>query len=200
MKLLVKLIALFAIAILIGYIFSISGGHITIYLDDYRYDLSLLMFVILLIVGYIVFIILTKIIFKIIRIPKAFKNFRINRINRKIEKLQLSAIVSYLDGDYKKATKYAMNNLKQNLSSEQKSLMLKIGYMSSKLANLDSELEQIKQEITKLDVTIQQYIDFADMQFNYYQQNAGLLKDSLATVLSHNKKNVLANVIKQHVS
>ncbi len=164
MKLLVKLIILFAFASLIGYIFVVSDGHITIYMGVYRYDLSLLLFVFFLIVGYILFTILIKIIFKIIAIPRLVKNQLQKRIKFKITKMLFTAMNAYMDGDYKKATKLALTMFKYDLSLDQRILVVKIGYLSSQLANLDVEYAKIKQQIADYKLNLNQFIDFSDIQ------------------------------------
>lgn len=141
MKIILKLIALIALAMLIAILNKIIVGQITVLTATYRLDISLVAGVLCLSIAFIVFYYLVRLISHVTRLPNTIRVWRMNNLILKSRKFLNTALMNYFEGKYKECYKNAFDSLSNQNNKDSKFLALMLAYKSAVLIH-DQQDEQ----------------------------------------------------------
>lgn len=111
MKYLLWLLGLFAAAVAVTAI-SNNSGYLLLVVPPYRIELSLIMFIILLVLGFVAGYVLLRLLVSVVKLPSYVQRFRLERAQTKTRELMDEVLGAFFEGRYAAAERAAVRAMK----------------------------------------------------------------------------------------
>jgi HemY protein len=139
MKLVIKIVLLFILAIFIAIMSGYGNGHVVLFMSKYRLDLSLSTLLLIVLIIYVILHYAAAFLSSIYNIPDGVRRYRRNiAINRNRNYFNL-ATNSYFQEEYQKAYNNALKSLSQDVPAENKLPVLLLAVDAINLMNEDEK-------------------------------------------------------------
>jgi HemY protein len=166
MKFIFKIILLFALAIFVAILCSSGPGHVIMFLDGYRFDLSVTTLLIIVLIIYIILHYGLAIIAGIYNIPNNIVHYRQKMARIRNRSYFNQAATDYFLRNYSKAYGNALKSISQNVSLSDKFPVVLLAVDSIHLMNVDD-----KKQSAKIDRLISNFSTNEEKKYIYEELN-----------------------------
>ena len=118
MKVVLWLLALFAVAVAVTLATRYNSGYVLVVAQPYRIELSFNLLAILLLAAFFIMYLVVRLAVITLRLPTEVSEFRLRRRREKARRLMLDGLKAFLEGSYAKAEKASAAALELQESSE----------------------------------------------------------------------------------
>lgn len=157
MRIVLKTVLLFILAIIIATLCSYGPGHVIMFISGYRLDLSLTTLILCILVIYVVLYYLSAVLGSIYHIPSGFRHYRHKRSLIKSRNYFNIAATNYFFSEYKLAYNNALKSISQDISINDKFpvLLLALDAIHEMDDNDKNESGKIDRLLRKLSSTVE---------------------------------------------
>jgi|GEM_PF-4377599 len=171
MKLIIKIVLLFILAIIIAAVSSYGPGHVILFVDKYRLDLSFATLLVMILILYAILHYIFIFFGGVYNIPGGIRRHRHNMAIVKSRNYFNEAATNYFQNEYQTAYNNALKSISQNISAidkfpvlllaidaihlmndDDKKVSAKLGKCVAKLSTNDERI-YVRNELTKINKT-----------------------------------------------
>ena len=194
MKIYIRILFFVAVAIVIAFFAQFNDGHIILFLNNYRFDMTFSLFVLAVILLFIMVYYLIRASINIHRIPSKIKRWQQNHALLVSRKYLNNAGINFFEGKFGSAYKNAVLSTNKETNVENKFLGLMLAFKSSNYMRNYVKESEILDELDKFQQQKWQLAKFMALSENLYnEQKYNQCIDSLNQVLGIDKKHIPAS-------
>ncbi|MCC2626036.1 MAG: heme biosynthesis protein HemY [Burkholderiales bacterium] len=144
MKLVIKIVLLFILAIFIAIMSGYGNGHVILLVSKYRLDLSFSTLLLVILVIYVILHYTATFFVSIYNMPRGIRRYRQNATIVKSRNYFNMATNSYFQQEYQKAYNSALKSISQDVSTDNKLPVLLLAVDAINLMNEDNTKTSVK--------------------------------------------------------
>lgn len=111
MRYLLWILLIFAVAVALV-LASHNPGYVLLAYPPYRIELSLTLFIILLLAGFVLTYVMTRLLAAVVRLPSTVRTFRLSRTQNRQRKAREESLQAYFSGSFAQAEKLAVQAMR----------------------------------------------------------------------------------------
>jgi HemY protein len=195
-KVVLKLLILLAVALMIAMLSSVGPGHVILFFDKYRVDLSLTALLVIILFTFLVVYYLIRFWVNLNRLPNKIRKWRAKQALLQGRNYLNSAGIHYFEGKYGNACNNALKSTSKEINKDNKFLALMLAFKSATFMRDYEKQEALLEELNNYKDKKWQLAKFmATAESQYAEHKYSLCLENLNQVILLDKRHIPARRI-----